>query len=52
MLDFQVDNLDGLLNALIASVVEVDAKRDRCGHGDFEWFTDSGRNRVELWQSK
>ena len=52
MLDFQVDNLDGLLDALIAAVVGVHAKRNRCGYGDFGWFTDPDRNRVGLWQPK
>jgi predicted enzyme related to lactoylglutathione lyase len=52
MLNFQVDDLDALLDALIAAGVEVDAKRDRYDFGDFGWFTDPEGNRVELWQPK
>lgn len=52
MLNFQVDDLDALLDALIAAGVEVDPKRDRYDYGDFGWFTDPDGNRVELWQPK
>jgi len=52
MLNLQVDDLDTLLDALIAAGVEVDAKRDRYDFGDFGWFTDPDGNRVELWQPK
>ena len=52
MLNFQVDDLDALLDALIAAGVEVDAKRDHYDFGDFGWFTDPEGNRVELWQPK
>jgi predicted enzyme related to lactoylglutathione lyase len=50
MLNFQVDDLDGLLDALIAAGVDVDAKRDKYDYGSFGWFTDPEGNRVELWQ--
>jgi predicted enzyme related to lactoylglutathione lyase len=52
MLNFQVDDLDALLDALIAAGVEVDAKRDHADYGNFGWFTDPEGNRVELWQPK
>jgi predicted enzyme related to lactoylglutathione lyase len=52
MLNFQVDDLDAVLDALIAAGVEVDAKRERYDYGDFGWFTDPEGNRVELWQPK
>jgi len=52
MLNFQLDDLDALLDPLIAAGVEVDAKRDRYDYGDFGWFTDPEGNRVELWQPK
>ncbi|MFT4111230.1 VOC family protein [Silvibacterium sp.] len=52
MLNFQVDALDPLLDALAAAGVEVDAKRERSDFGDFGWFTDPEGNRVELWQPK
>jgi|SRR5580658_4841491 len=50
MLNFQVDDLDALLDGLIAAGVEVDPKRPRDDYGSFGWFTDPEGNRVELWQ--
>jgi predicted enzyme related to lactoylglutathione lyase len=50
MLNFQVDDLDALLDALIAAGVAVDPKRERYDYGSFGWFTDPEGNRVELWQ--
>ena len=50
MLNFQVDNLDALLDALAAKGVAVDPKREIYEFGRFGWFTDPAGNRVELWQ--
>jgi predicted enzyme related to lactoylglutathione lyase len=50
MLNFQVDDLDALLDSLIAAGVTVDPKRDNSEYGYFGWFTDPEGNRVELWQ--
>jgi predicted enzyme related to lactoylglutathione lyase len=50
MLNFQVDDLDAVLDGLIAAGVEVDPKRERYDYGSFGWFTDPEGNRVELWQ--
>lgn len=50
MLNFQVDDLDALLDALKSAGVEVDPKRETCDYGKFGWFTDPEGNRVELWQ--
>src|ERR1700758_4396871 len=50
MLNFQVDDLDAVLDGLIAAGVEVDPKRERYECGSFGWFTDPEGNRVELWQ--
>lgn len=50
MLNLQVDDLDGLLDRLIAEGVPVDPKRDSYDFGKFGWFTDPEGNRVELWQ--
>ncbi len=51
MLNFQVDDLDGLLDRLQSEGVTVDPKRDSYeGFGKFGWFTDPEGNRVELWQ--
>jgi predicted enzyme related to lactoylglutathione lyase len=52
MLNFQVDDLNALLDSLIAAGVVVDAKRDSYDFGDFGWFIDPEGNRVELWQPK
>jgi predicted enzyme related to lactoylglutathione lyase len=50
MLNFQVDDLDAVLDGLIAAGVQVDAKREEYEYGRFGWFTDPEGNRVELWQ--
>ena len=50
MLNFQVDDLDAVLDGLIAAGVSVDPKRESHEYGRFGWFTDPEGNRVELWQ--
>lgn len=50
MLNFQVDDLDAVLDKLIAAGVTVDPKRETYDFGRFGWFTDPEGNRVELWQ--
>jgi predicted enzyme related to lactoylglutathione lyase len=51
MINLQVDDLDGVLDRLIAEGVTVDAKREEYGEfGRFGWITDPVGNRVELWQ--
>lgn len=50
MLNFQVDDLNALLDRLVAAGVEVDPKRESHDYGRFGWFTDPEGNRVELWQ--
>jgi predicted enzyme related to lactoylglutathione lyase len=50
MINLQVDDLDGLLDRLIAAGVTVDPKRESYSFGKFGWFTDLEGNRVELWQ--
>jgi predicted enzyme related to lactoylglutathione lyase len=52
MLNFQVDDLDGLLASLKAAGVEVDAKQQDYDFGKFGWFVDPDGNRVELWEPK
>lgn len=52
MLNFQVDDLDGVLEKLAAASVSVDPKREDHEYGRFGWFTDPEGNRVELWQPK
>ena len=50
MINLQVDDLDGVLDRLIAAGVTVDPKRESYPFGRFGWFTDPEGNRVELWQ--
>jgi predicted enzyme related to lactoylglutathione lyase len=50
MLNFQVDDLDAVLDALIAAGTTVDPKREDTEYGRFGWFTDPEGNRVELLQ--
>lgn len=50
MLNFQVDDLDGVLDRLSAAGVPVDPERADHAYGRFGWFTDPEGNRVELWQ--
>jgi predicted enzyme related to lactoylglutathione lyase len=51
MINLQVDDLDGVLDRLIAEGVTVDPKREDYGEfGRFGWITDPMGNRVELWQ--
>jgi predicted enzyme related to lactoylglutathione lyase len=50
MINFQVDDLDALLDKLTAAGVPVDPKREAADFGKFAWITDPEGNRVELWQ--
>ena len=50
MLNFQVDDLDALLDKLAADGVSVAPQRDSYEFGKFGWFFDPERNKVELWQ--
>jgi predicted enzyme related to lactoylglutathione lyase len=50
MLNFQVDDLDAVLDALIVAGATVDPKRENTEYGRFGWFNDPEGNRVELWQ--
>lgn len=52
MLNFQVDDLDAVLDKLAAAGVSVDPKREDHDYGRFGWFTDPEGNRIELWQPR
>jgi predicted enzyme related to lactoylglutathione lyase len=52
MLNFQVDDLDAVLDKLSSAGISVDPKREDYEYGRFGWFTDPEGNRVELWQPK
>jgi predicted enzyme related to lactoylglutathione lyase len=50
MLNFQVDDVNAILDRLAAAGIAVDAKREQHEYGRFGWFTDPEGNRVELWE--
>jgi predicted enzyme related to lactoylglutathione lyase len=50
MVNYRVDDLDGLLEKLGAAGVWIDPKRDDQDYGHFAWIKDCDGNRVELWQ--
>ena len=50
MINFRVDDLDGLLEQLAEAGVRIDPKREDHGYGRFAWIWDPEDNRVELWQ--
>jgi predicted enzyme related to lactoylglutathione lyase len=50
MINLQVDDLDGVLDRLMAEGVTVDPERQSYDFGKFGWLIDPEGNRVELWQ--
>jgi predicted enzyme related to lactoylglutathione lyase len=50
MINYRVDDLDGLLAKLEAAGVWIDPKREDASYGRFAWIKDCDGNRVELWQ--
>jgi catechol 2,3-dioxygenase-like lactoylglutathione lyase family enzyme len=50
MVNYRVENLDELLEALKAEGVEVDPKRENYDYGKFAWIIDPDGNRIELWE--
>jgi len=52
MINYRVDDLDGLLKALEAEGVQIDPKREDYDYGKFAWIIDPEGNRIELWQPK
>ena len=50
MVNYRVDDLDGLLEKLTAAGVWIDPKRDDASYGKFAWIKDCDGNRMELWQ--
>ena len=50
MVNFRVDDLQGLLTQLEASGVKIDPKQEDYGYGKFAWIWDPEGNRVELWE--
>ena len=52
MLNYRVDDLDAVLDALRAEGVEIDPKREEYDFGRFAWIMDPDGNRIELWEPK
>jgi predicted enzyme related to lactoylglutathione lyase len=50
MMNFIVEDLDGLLATLHEEGVEVDPKREDYDYGRFAWIMDPEGNRIELWE--
>jgi predicted enzyme related to lactoylglutathione lyase len=50
MVNFRVNDLDGLLSQLADKSVRIDPKREDHSYGRFAWIWDPEGNRVELWQ--
>ena len=50
MMNFRVNDLDGLLEILRQEGVEVDERRENYDYGRFAWITDPEGNRIELWE--
>ncbi len=50
MVNYRVENLDALLEALHAEGVTIDPKRESYEYGRFAWIIDPEGNRIELWE--
>jgi predicted enzyme related to lactoylglutathione lyase len=50
MINYRVENLDALLEALTAEGVEIDPHREDSDYGRFAWIIDPDGNRIELWE--
>src|SRR5258707_11677422 len=49
MLNYQVEDLDAVLEALRAEGVTIEPKREDYDYGRFAWIVDPEGNRIELW---
>lgn len=50
MVNYRVDDLDGLLAKMTGAGVTIDPHREDHEYGRFAWVIDPERNRLELWQ--
>lgn len=50
MINFVVNDLDGVLSQLRSKGVEVDDHIEEHSEGRFGWFVDPEGNRMELWE--
>jgi predicted enzyme related to lactoylglutathione lyase len=51
MVNFRVDDLDGLMAQLTDAGVRIDPKREDTDYGRFAWVWDLEGSRVELWEA-
>lgn len=50
MINYQVEDLDAVLEALRTERVTIDPKREDYDYGRFAWIMDPEGNRIELWE--
>jgi predicted enzyme related to lactoylglutathione lyase len=50
MMNYRVEDMDAMLEALKAEGVEIDPKREDGEFGRFAWIVDPEGNRIELWE--
>jgi predicted enzyme related to lactoylglutathione lyase len=50
MINYIVDDLDGLLERLQENGAQIDAKREDHEYGRFAWIYDPDGNKIELWE--
>jgi predicted enzyme related to lactoylglutathione lyase len=50
MLNFRVEDLDGLLERLRGEGVWIDPNREDHDYGRFAWIMDPEGNRIKLWE--
>jgi predicted enzyme related to lactoylglutathione lyase len=50
MINYRVDDLDALLDALKTEGVKIDPYREDYDYGRFAWIMDPEGNRTELWE--
>lgn len=50
MINYRVENLDALLQALREEGVEIEPRQENYEYGRFAWVIDPDGNRIELWE--
>ncbi len=50
MINYRVDDLEGMLAQLSAAGATIDPHQEAASYGKFAWITDPEGNRVELWE--
>jgi len=50
MINFRVNDLDGLLEELKKEGVEIVGEKEEYEYGKFGWIMDPEGNKIELWQ--